>query len=177
MAQHYGVPTRLLDWTTNPLVSLYFASLKTDSNLSFFSTDDKDGYIFILKDISVFDDFEKLDFYEGGYNREHFESVTDFYTKPLKEFRFYENALFIRPEYVDQRYRNQSTILMYEVRPGDRFLHLPDQVRVLKVPAMIKHQVRVYLRQLGISNDFIYPSLEGAARKAVLDVFDSPTPT
>ena len=38
-AQHYGVPTRLLDWTSNPLVALYFAC---KNNL------EKDGKVWLL---------------------------------------------------------------------------------------------------------------------------------
>ncbi|MDJ0784846.1 MAG: FRG domain-containing protein [Desulfosarcinaceae bacterium] len=45
-AQHYGLPTRLLDWTCSPLVAMHFATANIDKS-------DVDGAIYLL-------DYEKV---------------------------------------------------------------------------------------------------------------------
>jgi hypothetical protein len=43
IAQHYGLPTRLLDWTESATTALYFACLKPDS----------DGIVFVLNPVDL----------------------------------------------------------------------------------------------------------------------------
>ena len=42
--QHYGLPTRLMDLTRNPLISLYFSCIPSDKSLA------KDGALFLIKE-------------------------------------------------------------------------------------------------------------------------------
>ncbi len=55
VAQHYGLPTRLLDWSYNPLVSTYFA---VESN------PDHDSAIYILSGCSTIQDPDKTSPYK-----------------------------------------------------------------------------------------------------------------
>lgn len=60
LAQHHGVPTRLLDWTTNPMIAAFFAvveSFKTDAAIFKFTYEDSantDKNPFEFKTVTVY---------------------------------------------------------------------------------------------------------------------------
>lgn len=165
LAQHYGLPTRLIDWTTNPMVALYFAIEKKD---------DKDGYIYFNSNIEIFEYdsadsivFEKGEMLVNGrpYNPHQYTILGDKSFDIKADSIYHEHIIFHRPKYIDERYSNQCTVLAC---PSSQKINLSkfNRERVI-IPSRIKPILRRYLSKVGINTAFIYPGLSGITANIV----------
>lgn len=108
-AQHYGVPTRLLDLTSNPLVALYFCCMSQSST---------DGSLWILQSLnydrnSLEDNFREY-FYPGPCLEAINSIMRLFKDGPMYYDEQNSNPMvklpvLITPPYIDQRMQNQSS--------------------------------------------------------------------
>lgn len=179
IAQHYGVPTRFLDWTSNSLVALYFACIKDDNF---------DGAIWV---------FNIENYYGSHYIKENIEKTKNLYAtinklitndkdSDLPQYPF----VFI-PRYIDSRMAAQSSWFMTwgsNRRPLDEMINENDYMQLNLEPKFFagkrvrenyrslaflfkininSFQKRFILRDLehiGINAKTLFPGMDGVGK-------------
>jgi len=169
VAQHNGLPTRVLDWTASPLVAAHFAcgdqTYKND-----------DGAIWCLHAGTLREINEQSNRRAGSLR-----GISWVYDTRLLERSFDDlsaldashssGALMLlwEPPSLDSRIANQSGLLSIMNKPDESqntFLHTqsnnnPDLILRIVIEAKAKSEIREMLDQNGISERTIFPGLPG----------------
>lgn len=166
VAQHHGLPTRLLDWTYSPYVALHFAT--QDVN-----TYDQDGVVWCIDYVAstefLPDSLKQILAEEDAYvfTAEMMNNVAG----TLQEFDELASepfVIFLEPPSLDQRIINQYALFALMSDPTislDQWLkEKPEVVRRIRIPAELKWEVRDKLDQANITERVLFPGLDGLSR-------------
>ena len=166
VAQHHGLPTRLLDWSYSPYVALHFATEHVDAF-------DRDGVVWCV-------DYSATNAYLPKRLRAVLEDEgSDVFTTEmlataapaLKDFDALSKDVyvaFLEPPSLDERIVNQFALFSLVSDAGARLedwlaAH-PQCWRRIVIPASLKWEVRDKLDQANITERVLYPGLDGLSR-------------
>lgn len=157
LMQHYGLPTRFFDWSSNPLVALFFAVERTGSD-----DIEVDGKVYYTTQM-IHDDYHLFD-YKAAKRIRTGQPADIFGTADEGK------CIFLRPKYVDERYLNQKSILACPANPYSITIY--GDVKEIIINRTLKKHIRKQLKMFGISFAYIYPGLQGIAAAIKADIFN-----
>jgi hypothetical protein len=165
MAQHHGLPTRMIDWTYSPFVALHFA---TENPAQYGS----DGIVWCVN----FIDANRLlpPRLKRILEEEHSQTLTVEMLQDFETLRDFDSlapdpfVVFLEPPSLDARILNQFALFSLMSNPSaclDVWLREhPELGRSVIVPAELKWEIRDKLDQANINERTLFPGLDGLSR-------------
>jgi FRG domain len=153
LAQHHGIPTRLLDWTESATIALYFACLEPAI----------DGLVFLLNPI----DLNRRNFPKKPWildAQSDAATIGPYLKLTGKKAGSRRNTIAINPVWNSARLMLQKGVFTLH---GSHFALDSAQVpSLVALPIMrdAKEQLRKELERIGVDEMTIFPELEHAAR-------------
>ena len=164
LAQHHGLPSRLLDWTFSPYVALHFA---TADPTAF----DRDGVVWCADYVGAHEhvpavlratlEQEGADVFTTEMLAEVASSVVELDALTDEPF-----VIFVEPPSFDERIVNQYALFSLISAPSAR----PDEalsaglIRRVVLPAELKWEIRDKLDQANVTERVLFPGLDGLTR-------------
>lgn len=162
--RHYGVPTRLLDWSESPLIATYFAIDGNDSN---------DGSLWMLSPVELNKHANINPNYKYEIPAFDIDEVLNNYTPESCEYEKTSELMpvaFIAPRN-NQRMQSQLSVFTINHRDKTPIEEIGDKKHVWKyiIPYEYKQEIKKELELLGISRFHIYPELESIGQMLKMD--------
>ena len=164
LMQHYGAPTRLLDWTESPLIALYFA---VRDNPGYY-----DSAVWMLNpyelNYRVAGKEEVVSPSAQGVSKKDAKRVAPWLRERWLKAKIPDDPLAIFPTHIARRISSQrACFTIHGSRmPGfARFSRGPDPcLTKITLPGRSVKDIRLSLEQMGIDDTTIFPDLEGLGR-------------
>jgi FRG domain len=164
LAQHHGLPTRLLDWTYSPYVALHFATTTLQSY-------EVDGVVWTIDYVRAHEllpDALRNVLEEEGANVFTAEMLDRAAARRVDLDMLAEDddfVLFLEPPSLDQRIVAQYALFSLMSGPDtslDEWCAAHDElVRRIVIPPELKWEVRDKLDQANITERVLFPGLDG----------------
>ena len=166
IAQHHGLPTRLLDWSTNALVALYFAV----QGAPIYENEDKNGdegaAVFVIDPLQINNQTVMTNTPAQIIDIAANADEWDAFLAPNFKKR---NTLpiCITAPHMTKRIRAQNGVFTLHgsyIRALDAYDALKPFIKKIFVPYTATRNILESLALMGINESFIYPSLDSVAK-------------